>query len=470
MTTLINKPTDSFLAQSKPAPQPPMSAGWPLVGALPALIGRQIDFLPAAHARYGEIYTLNLGLTSAVVLNHPDHAQHVFRDHARNYRKGGKFWEIVREMLGNGLVVSEGDFWLRQRRMLQPQFHRQRLSALTTLMSEAIAEGLQSWPQDGQPLDLGQALADMTMRVITRTMFGGSLGAGEIAQVSDALTYAINYTMPAMLTRNLPAWLFAGRERRFRDAIAQIDAVVFQVIERSRQAIAQGNYADNLISMMLTLVDEETGEGMTDQQLRDEAVTIFLAGYETTSVALTWALPLILHDTNCFAKLQTEIDTVLGGQPVSFANVGQLSYTRMVLQETMRLRPPASWLPRVAVDDDEIAGYHIPAGTMVVLPIYMYHHHPAFWEEPTKFDPERFSPERSAGRHPFAWIPFGAGQRLCIGRDFAMLEGQMILATLLQQFTLTPVAKTLPPAQLAATLKPQGAVLMACRRRVVYRG
>ena len=465
MTTLINQPIDSHSTKPAPPALPPRTSGWPLIGALPALIRQQIDFLPAAHARYGEIYTLNLGLTQAVVLNHPDHAQHVFRDHARNYRKGGKFWEIIRDMLGNGLVVSEGDFWLRQRRMLQPQFHRQRLAALTALMSEAITEGLQSWPQSGQPLDLGKAFADLTMRVITRTMFGSTLERNEIEQVGNALTYAINYVMPAMLTRNLPAWLFTARERRFRAAIAQIDAVVYRVIESSRQSLAQGDYADNLLSMMLTLVDEETGEGMTDQQLRDEAITIFLAGYETTAVALTWALPLILQDAHGFAKLQAELDTVLGDQPVTFANVGQLSYTRMVLQETMRLRPPASWLPRVAVADDEIAGYQIPAGTMVVLPIYMYHHHPAFWEEPNKFDPERFSPERSAGRHPFAWIPFGAGQRLCIGRDFAMLEGQMILATILQQFSLTPLAKALPQAQLAATLKPRGAVLMACQRR-----
>lgn len=466
MTTLINKPTDAFLAQPKPAPQPPMTSGWPLIGELPALIRQQIDFLLDAQRRYGDIYTLNLGMVKAVVLNHPDHAQYVFRDNARNYRKGGQFWAIIRELLGNGLVVSEGDFWLRQRRMLQPQFHRQRLAALTTLMSEAIAEGLSTWPSaSAQRLDLGKAFADMTMRVITRTMFGGSLERSEIAQVSDALSYAINYTMPAMLTRNLPQWLFAGRERRFRAAIAQIDAVVYKVIERSRQAIHRGDYADNLISMMLTLVDEETGEGMTDQQLRDEAITIFLAGYETTSVALTWALPLILHDPTCLQKLQCEIDTVLGGQPVTFANVGQLSYTRMVLQEVMRLRPPAAWLPRTAVADDEIAGYKIPAGAMVVLPIYMYHHHPACWEDPGKFDPERFSPARSAGRHPFAWIPFGAGQRLCIGRDFAMLEGQMILATVLQQFTLTPLATELPQPQLAATLKPRGAVLMQCQRR-----
>ena len=213
MTTLIHQPTDSRFTHPTPAAHPPMTGGWPLIGALPALIRQQIDFLPAAHARYGEIYTLNLGLTQAVVLNHPDHAQHVFRDHARNYAKGGKFWEIIREMLGNGLVVSEGDFWLRQRRMLQPQFHRQRLAALTSLMSEAIAEGLQSWPQNGQTLDIGKALADMTMRIITRTMFGGTLERNAIEQVSDALTYAVNYTMPAMLTRSLPAWLFAARER-----------------------------------------------------------------------------------------------------------------------------------------------------------------------------------------------------------------------------------------------------------------
>jgi cytochrome P450 len=204
---------------------------------------------------------------------------------------------------------------------------------------------------------------------------------------------------------------------------------------------------------------------MTDQQMRDETMTIFLAGYETTSVALTWALPLLLHHPEYLQKVQNEIDTVLGGQPVTFSTVGQLSYTRMVLQEVLRLRPPASWLPRVAVEDDEIAGYRIPAGSMVVLPIYMYHHHPAFWEQPTVFDPERFSPERSAGRHAFAWMPFGAGPRLCIGRDFAMLEGQMILATVLQQFTLTALSKEMPLPQLAATLKPRGKVLVQCERR-----
>lgn len=347
-----------------------MTAGWPLLGALPTLVRKQIDFLPDAQQRYGDIYTLNLGMVKAVVLNHPDHAQHVFRDKTRNYRKGGKFWDIVRELLGNGLVVSEGDYWRRQRRMLQPQFHRQRLAALTTLMSEAITEGLSKWPTAGeQPLELGAAFSDITMRVITRTMLGGTLERSEIEQVSAALTYAINYTMPAMLTRNLPKWLFAARERRFHEAIAQIDAVLFKVIERSRQAIEAGDYADNLLSMMLTLVDEETGERMTDQQIRDEAITIFLAGYETTAVALTWALPLLLHNPECLQKLQTEIDTVLGGQPVTFDKIGQLSYTRMVLQEVMRLRPPASWLPRTAVEDDEIGGYAIPAGTMVVLPI-----------------------------------------------------------------------------------------------------
>jgi cytochrome P450 len=466
MTTLLNQPSGSFLAQPKSAPLPPSTAGWPLIGALPALVSQQIDFLPAAQQRYGDIYMLDLGMTKAIVLNHPDHAQHVFRDHARNYEKGGKFWEIIRELLGNGLVVSEGAFWLRQRRMLQPQFHRQRLAALTALMSEAIAEALQSWPTAGkQPLELGKAFADMTMRIITRTMFGGGLEQSEIEQVSAALTYAVNYTMPAMITRSLPTWLFAARERRFQEAVAQIDAVVYKVIERSRAAIQAGDYADNLLSMMLTLVDEESGEGMTDQQMRDETMTIFLAGYETTSVALTWALPLLLHHPEYLQKVQNEIDTVLGGQPVTFSTVGQLSYTRMVLQEVLRLRPPASWLPRVAVEDDEIAGYRIPAGSMVVLPIYMYHHHPAFWEQPTVFDPERFSPERSAGRHAFAWMPFGAGPRLCIGRDFAMLEGQMILATVLQQFTLTALSKEMPLPQLAATLKPRGKVLVQCERR-----
>lgn len=466
MTTLMNETSKLLPAQPQPTPLPPATRGWPVVGVLPDVIKQQIDFLITAQQQYGDIYTLDLGLTKAIVLNHPDHAQHVFRDHARNYAKGGKFWDLVRELLGNGLVVSEGSFWLRQRRMLQPQFHRQRLAALTNLISEAIAEALSTWATTGpQTIELGQAFADMTMRIITRTMFGGSLERDEIERVSAALNYAVNYTMPAMLTQNLPKWLFAARDRRYREAVAQIDEVVYKVIDRSRAVIQAGGYADNLLSMMLTLVDEESGEGMTDQQMRDEAVTIFLAGYETTSVALTWALPLLLHHPECLQKLQSEIDTVLGGQPVTFERAGQLHYSRMVLQEVLRRRPPAAWLPRTVVADDEIDGYRLPAGTMVVLPIYMYHHHPAFWEQPTVFDPERFSPERSAGRHAFSWIPFGAGPRLCIGRDFAMLEGQLILATLLQQFELTPLSQALPMPQLGGTLKPKGKVSVQCRRR-----
>ena len=466
MTAFMNETSKLLPSQPQPASLPPATRGWPLVGVLPDVIKQQIDFLITAQQHYGDIYTLDLGLTKAIVLNHPDHAQHVFRDQVRNYAKGGKFWDLVRDLLGNGLVVSEGSFWLRQRRMLQPQFHRQRLAALTGLMSEAIAESLRTWATPGpQTLELGQAFADMTMRIITRTMFGGGLEQDEIERVSAALNYTVNYTMPAMLTQNLPKWLFTARDRRYREAVAQVDEVVYKVIDRNRDVIRAGGYADNLLSMMLTLVDEESGEGMTDQQMRDEAVTIFLAGYETTSVALSWALPLLLHHPECLQKMQNEIDTVLSGQPVTFERVGQLSYTRMVLQEVLRLRPPAAWLPRTAIADDEIAGYRIPAGTMVVLPIYMYHHHPAFWDQPTIFDPERFSSERSAGRHAFSWIPFGAGPRLCIGRDFAMLEGQMILATLFQQFELRSVSEKLPLPKLGSTLKPQGKVLVECRRR-----
>lgn len=466
MTAFMNETSKLLPSQPQPAPLPPATRGWPLVGVLPDVIKQQIDFLITAQQRYGDIYTLDLGLTKAIVLNHPDHAQHVFRDQVRNYAKGGKFWDLVRDLLGNGLVVSEGSFWLRQRRMLQPQFHRQRLAALTGLMSEAIAESLRTWATPGpQALELGQAFSDMTMRIITRTMFGGGLEQDEIERVSAALNYTVNYTMPAMLTQNLPKWLFTARDRRYREAVAQVDEVVYKVIDRNRDVIRAGGYADNLLSMMLTLVDEESGEGMTDQQTRDEAVTIFLAGYETTSVALSWALPLLLHHPECLQKMQNEIDTVLSGQPATFERVGQLSYTRMVLQEVLRLRPPAAWLPRTAIADDEIAGYRIPAGTMVVLPIYMYHHHPAFWDQPTVFNPERFSPERSAGRHTFSWIPFGAGPRLCIGRDFAMLEGQMILATLFQQFELKAVSAKLPMPKLGSTLKPQGKVLVECRRR-----
>jgi cytochrome P450 len=217
--------------------------------------------------------------------------------------------------------------------------------------------------------------------------------------------------------------------------------------------------------MLLDMVDDETGEGMTDKQLHDEVTTLFLAGYETTSVALSWAFDFLSQHPDMMRKLQVEVDLVLGDRLPTMADLHQMPYSRMILQETLRIRPPAWQVMRTAVEDDEIDGYPIKAGTNIVALMYMCHFHPDEWTDPETFDPERFSPERSESRHKLAWMPFGAGQRLCIGKDFAMMEGQLALAMVAQRYQITKTSERPAEQQLAATLRPKGGVVVKLEKR-----
>jgi cytochrome P450 len=266
------------------------------------------------------------------------------------------------------------------------------------------------------------------------------------------MTFALDYVMTAIVTHALPTWLPIPGKKRFENSLVQFDEVVYRIIADSRAGEGKENH---LLAMMMDTVDEETGEAMNDKQLRDEVATIFLAGYETTSIALTWAYDYLTQHPAVMQKLQAEVDEVLQGRRPTFADLPKLTYTKMVLQETMRLRPPSYWLPRTAENDDEIDGYAIPAGTDVISLTYMYHRHPEFWPDAERFDPERFSPEQSAGRHGFAYVPFGAGQRMCIGRDFSLMEGQLALAMMAQRFAFRRAHVAETKAQLSSTLRPK---------------
>lgn len=437
--------------------QLPQTAGFPLIGSLPQLLKQPFHFVTHAQQQYGDIYKLDLGLSKVVVLNHPEHAQHVLRDHAANYRKGGPMWDAVRSVLGNGLVVSEGDFWLRQRRMMQPQFHRQRLTGLTELMVEAISESLDEWQLAHQPLNITPKMNRITMNVIIKTLFGAGITKQTADETAEAMTYALDYMISSMVTNQLPSWLPIPGKKKFQQVLARFDKTVYAIIEQCRQEQEPQNH---LLAMLLDTVDAETGEGMTNQQLRDEVATLFLAGYETTSITLSWALWYLSQHPHILGDLRREIETVLGDRQPAFTDLPELQLTKMVLNESMRLRPPAFWLPRVAVEDDEIDGYHIPAGTNVVSLTYMYHRHPGIWDDPEAFDPYRFAPDQVNKRHRFAFVPFGAGQRMCIGRDFALMEGQLALAMILQRFNIFPVSGFKAEPQLSTTLRPKNGVLL----------
>jgi cytochrome P450 len=442
----------------------PLTKGLPLVGNLPQLIKNPFGFLKEARNTYGDIYSLNLGVSKILILNSPRQMQHVFVDNVQNYRKGGAMWDAIRAMLGNGLVVSEGSFWLRQRRMMQPQFHRQRIAALSDLMISAIDEALTTWESSASDgtFTMAPAFNQLTMKVVTRTLFGTGLDKDEMDKVSDALAYAVDYIIKAMAFNSLPAWIPAPGRRKYQEAIQQIDETVYKIIADSRSHRGAENH---LLAMLLDMVDDENGEGITDKQLHDEVTTLFLAGYETTSVALSWAFDFLTQHPEMLEKLQAEVDRVVGDRLPTMADLHQMPYSRMILQETLRIRPPAWQVMRTAVEDDEIDGYPIKAGTNLVALMYMCHFHPDEWTDPETFDPERFAPERSETRHKLAWMPFGAGQRMCIGKDFALMEGQLALAMVAQRYHLTRTTEHQAEQQLAATLRPKGGVVVRLEKR-----
>jgi cytochrome P450 len=434
------------------------------VGALPAFLRRPFAFFREAQLRHGDIYTLDIGVLKWVILSHPSHAEHVLVANAQNYRKGGAMWDTVRELLGNGLVVSEGDFWLRQRRMIQPHFHRQRLAGMTEAISAATAESLDTWEAaaaSGAPIDALQGFAPITLRVIARALFGQGLDPATLSRIDGNMAYVLDFMLTGVATHSLPRWLPIPGARRYRATIEELDRDVYAVIAAERAAAAP---SDSMLAMLVHMADEESGEGMSDVQLHDEVMTFFLAGYETTSIALAWATHFLTQHPQALERVRAEVDAALGGRTPTFADLPALNYTKAVIQETMRLRPPSWWLPRTAVADDEIDGYTIPAGTTVVSFTYGIHHNPAIWEAPDRFDPERFlrpAPER----HRLAWVPFGAGQRQCIGRDFSLMEAQIILAMLVQRYDLRAVPGSVAELGLSTTLKPKTPVHVHVRRR-----
>jgi cytochrome P450 len=464
---IINHISGDIIVTAISIPQqknPPTTQGLPFIGSLPGILKEKVDFLLQSRERYGDIFNLDLGVTSCVMVCTPEMAQYILRDNAKNFSKGGAMWDSVRTMLGNGLVVSEGDFWLRQRRMMQPQFHRQYLSKMTELMIDAIESGMQEWDalaEAGKPVEMLHAFNRVTMKVIVQTMFGNNLSDEDGDMVGVEMAYALDFMMQNVVTKSIPAWIPVPGRKRYQTALERIDAFIYGVIEQRRQDPEEHK---DMLGMMLQLVDDETGAQMTDQQVRDEIATLFLAGYETTALTLSWGIHHLTRHPEVVAKLTEEIDRVVGKQAPTFEMIPQLAYTRSVLQEIMRVHPPSFWLPRTAVEDDELNGYHIKAGQMVAVSMYNIHHNPDVWENPEVFDPERFSTENSQKRHQLAWMPFGAGQRMCLGRDFAMMEGALVMAIMMQRYHFA-ATEHVASIGLSSTLRPKDGVWATISKR-----
>ena len=442
---------------------PPGPRGYPILGMLPALHRDPISTFRDAARRFGDVAYFEILDRRGYLATNPDDIKHVLQDNARNYKKS-PLYEKLKQVVGEGLVTSEGAFWLRQRRIVQPAFHRQRVANLVSVMAEAAGETADRWETTAvgrEWVDVNREMMLLTRTIILRTMFGTELGP--LTREVDSVWSVVNQHIgEAFFSLGLTERWPTPHNLRYRRALAILDRAVMAIIEQRRR---EARDAGDLLSMLLFARDEESGDIMTDRQLRDEVMTIFLAGHETTSLALTWVWYLLSQHPEAQQLLEAEVDAQLQGRAPGFEDVARLPYTRMVIEEAMRLYPPAWGFSRQALAPDTIGGYHLPKGWLVFTIPAVMHRHPAYWTDPDRFDPLRFTPEQTAARPKFVYLPFGAGPRQCIGNQFALIEAQVIVATLAQRYRLNLLPGHPVEAWALVTLRPRYGMKMIVERR-----
>jgi cytochrome P450 len=431
----------------------PGPKGYPIVGVLPMLRADTLGFLKRTVETYGDLVPLRILMHTAYLLNHPSHVEHVMQRNHRNYRKTPML-EKLRPVLGDGLFMSEGELWTRQRNLIQPAFHRERIDLLAGRMVAVIAEHLKVWQQrasSGEGFNLSDDTSYLTLEIALQTFFGTTL-AQDGAAFAEAMKTVHDVSAKRIwnltsITERLPT----RQNRAFSQAVALLHAVVGRIITERRQSKA---HHDDLLAILMDARDAETHEAMNDKQLRDEVMTLMLAGHDTTATMMAWALLILSQHPEHVARLREEADTVLVGRLPEAADLKPLSYTKRAIQEIARLRPSFWWFARVAIGDDVIGGQQIKAGTTVFISQYLIQNSPNLWEEPEKFDPDRFSPERIAQRSRFAYFPFGAGPRVCIGSNFALMEMQFSIAMMFRMFDVDIVSERAPSFGNLITLRP----------------
>ena len=397
-----------------------------------------------------------------IIVRHPEHIRHVAVDNRENYTKQTRGYVELSRLVGNGLLTSEGSFWRRQRRIAQPAFHRDRIAAYARSMTRAAREMIrrwQPWMAANQPFDVSTEMMRVTLGIVCEALFGEAAVTRNAPVIRDALATSLHCI--ASRSRSLfavPMILPTPTNLRLRWGVWRLDRIVRDLMEdrRSGPSMERGD----VLSMLMQARDEETNEGMDDDQLRDEVMTMFLAGHETTAMALTWTLYLLATHPDVESRLRAEVRTALGDRPVTIADFPRLSYLHCVLKESMRLYPPAPVLSRRAINADCLDGYHIPKDASVLISPFISHRNPEFFPNPDAFDPERFREDRAKKLPRMAYIPFGVGQRKCMGESFAMMEAQLVLATIVQHVSLTLVpGHPIQPVP-DITLRPSHGMLM----------
>jgi cytochrome P450 len=402
------------------------------------VMGRdRLGMMSSAAARYGDAARLPVGPKELYFFNHPDHAKHVLADNAANYHKGIGLVH-ARRALGDGLLTSEGELWRKQRKVIQPAFQSRRVAEQAGVIAEEAAglvRRLRAAGRDG-PVNVLHEMTGLTLGVLGRTLLDTDLGrfrsiGSDFAAVQDQAMFEL-----ASLSA-VPTWIPLPRQLRFRQARRRLQGIVDRLVAE-RSASSQGR-AD-VLSRLILSAGEESDPAVGRQRLRDELVTLLLAGHETTASTLSWTLYLIDRHPEVGERLRAEAVEVLGDGLPTYPDLQRLRYTAMVLDEVMRLYPPVWILPRKSLAPDTVGDYRVPAGADVLICPYTLHRHPEFWAAPDRFDPDRFDPDRVSGRPRYAYIPFGAGPRFCVGNHLGLMEAAFVVAMLVRELRLTKVS------------------------------
>src|SRR5580704_781129 len=453
MTTLNNPVSAPVL----PAPVPP-ARRLSFLGFARALRGSAIDSF-AQEAFESDIVERRMFGRRLFVVNDPAAIKHILIDNAANYQKTESTRRILEPGLGKGLITSEGETWRQHRRAMSPAFDHRSIAAYTPIMTGAAEELLTEWARVPAEtgVDVSTAMMEVTLNIISRTMFSSDSDDIITIMGRSAGRYQAEMRPNIMDMLGWPRWIAAlPRNKVAQRTLGEFDQVIDRLIEE-RTRNPEG-YPKDLLARLIAARDEQTGGGMSAQEVRDQIITIFLAGHETTAMAMTWTWFLLSQHPHVESKLHAELNSVLGGRVPTHEDLSKLIYTRMVVEESMRIYPPVHTIGREAIGADTLAGRLIPKGSTILIAPWLLHRHVKLWENPGRFDPERFSPKASAGRPRFSYLPFGGGKRICIGAAFALAEATVLLATLAQRYSLRVVP--------GHPVEPQGLITLRARHGI----
>ncbi len=474
----------------------PFVREFPIIGSIPQFLGDRLAFQVRMVQELGDVCGFHMGPVPVIVFNQPEYVHAILVEHASDFDKGRV---MHKAFTGNGLFISEGEFHRKQRKLMAPSFQPRLIASYADTMASYGEQLQQTW-RDGEVIDLNQTMISVTMSIIGKVLFDANVftETDELGRAMATLFEYVTHTLTSLFVPPL-SWP-TPRNRRTQKAAQLLNERIQQMIDECRHAdtinradchpersegsvsmgremlrCAQHDSSDainrvptrnDFLSILLRARDEDSS-GMSDEQLMDECITLFGAGHETTAAALTWAWYLLCQHTALYEKVQQEVDSVLQGRTPTYADLANLPYCLQVFKETMRLYPPATGVMREALHDVEIDGYLVPKGANVVVPIYTLHRNPRYFPEPETFDPDRFLPEREKELPRYAYLPFGAGPRICIGNYFAMMEGHLLIATLAQHVTFLPVPHQVIAPDLTKTLalRPYGKVGAVVKRR-----